>query len=123
MVVIDPTREAIEVRRSKSEPTPDDTVLERYRFAAISRLELFVGREGAHRLVLAVGSREGIDLGCEGTRAEALRLGKELSRLLQVLLDIRDGDFLDEYVRDKGPIMSRIQDGKHLIEAVLVDPI
>jgi hypothetical protein len=74
-------------------------------------------------LVLAVGSREGIDLGCEGTRAEGLRLGKDLSRLLVVLLDIRDGEFLDEYVRDKGPIMSRISDGKHRIEAELVDPI
>jgi hypothetical protein len=123
MVVIDPTRDAIEVRRARSSPTPDDTVLDCYGKIAVRRIELYVARDGTHRLVLAVGSREGIDLGSELTHTQGVQLGKLLSRWFQVSLDIRDGDYLDWYFRDRGPIMSRIHDGRHLIDAELVDPI
>jgi len=122
VVVIDPSRDAIEVQRSSVRPTPDDTVLAHYWFSAVRQLELFVARDGSHRLVLAVGTREGLDLGTEVTRAQALSLGKELSRLFKVSLHIKDGDFLESYFREHGPIMSRI-DGNQLIEAELVDPI
>ena len=124
MVAIDPERDALEVRRSStSSPTPDDTVLSVYRFSAVKHTELFVARDGSHRLVLAVGSREGIDLGSETTRAQALSAGKQIARLLQISLDIRDGDYLETYFRENGPILSRIHDGRHLIDAELVDPI
>ena len=123
MVVIDPTRDAIEVRRARALPTPDDTVLEAYQRLAVRRIELYVARDGSHRLVLAIGSREGIDLGFEVTQSQCVELGKTLSRWFQVPLDIHDGDYLEWYFRERGPIMSRIHDGKVLIDAELVDPI
>jgi hypothetical protein len=123
MVVIDPTRDAIEVRRSRSSPTPDDTILDCYGKIAVRRIELYVARDGSHRMVLAIGTREGIDLGAEATHTQCVELGKTLSRWFQVSLDIRDGDYLDWYFRERGPILSRIHDGRVMIDAELVDPI
>jgi hypothetical protein len=122
-VVIDPTRAAIEVRRGRTAPTPDDTILDCYGAIAVRRIELYIARDGSHRLVIAMGTREGVDLGAEVTQAQGIALGKRLARWFDVSLDIIDGDYLERYFRERGPIMSRIHDGKELIEARLVDPV
>jgi hypothetical protein len=122
VVVIEPP--SIEVRRSTTVgPTPDDTVLALFNARAVRRLSLFLGVDGEHRLVLAIGTREGIDLGAEPTGALTMRRGREIARLLSASLEIETGNYLDEYFRESGPILSRIVLGKHFIEAELVDPV
>ena len=133
MVVIDPARQVVEAFRTKASrsgkvipravPTTDDTIVKQVPFTAVRAVELFVARDGTHRLVLAVGSREGIDLGEDVTQAQGFEAGKRLARRLQVSLDIQDGDFLEAYFRERGPVLSRVHEHKHLIEATLVDPI
>lgn len=122
VVVIDPARRLIEVRRADEAPTPDDTLLGLYHFGGVVRVQLFLARDGSHRLVLGIGSREGIDLGEDVTQAQALSRGRDVARLFGICLDIEDGSFLDHYFREKGPVLSRVDADRDLIEAELVDP-
>lgn len=122
VVVIDRTRRLVEVRRSAHAPTPDDTVLGLYHFGGVTRVEMFLARDGSHRLVLGIGSREGIDLGEDSTQAQGLRRGREVARLFGICLDIEAGSYLDCYFRENGPVLSRVDAHRDLIEAKLVDP-